>query len=203
MAGTSPAMTEKVDNAEYSDPCATGRRFSKRAAPIHGSSSTNVLPESPTNQARVDGPSFMSTSKPRLKRRKRWIGSATSRPRRRPMRAIPVSIKDTVRHQGSGDPRRPRGRMEDSAPAEVDAPVVARLRRAGFIVIGRTNMTEFAFSGIGINPHYGTPKKHMAAPYRARAGWIVLRRCGVGRRRHGVWRARHGHGRIVPDSGRL
>jgi aspartyl-tRNA(Asn)/glutamyl-tRNA(Gln) amidotransferase subunit A len=35
---------------------------------------------------------------------------------------------------------------------------VARLRRAGFVVIGRTNMTEFAYSGIGINPHYGTPK---------------------------------------------
>ncbi len=35
---------------------------------------------------------------------------------------------------------------------------MARLRRAGFIVIGRTNMTEFAYSGIGINPHYGTPK---------------------------------------------
>ena len=46
---------------------------------------------------------------------------------------------------------------EDCAPAEADAPVVARLRRAGFIVIGRTNMTEFAYSGIGINPHYGTP----------------------------------------------
>ena len=36
--------------------------------------------------------------------------------------------------------------------------MVARLRRAGFVVIGRTNMTEFAYSGIGINPHYGTPK---------------------------------------------
>jgi aspartyl-tRNA(Asn)/glutamyl-tRNA(Gln) amidotransferase subunit A len=36
--------------------------------------------------------------------------------------------------------------------------VVARLRRAGFVVIGRTNMTEFAYSGIGINPHFGTPK---------------------------------------------
>jgi aspartyl-tRNA(Asn)/glutamyl-tRNA(Gln) amidotransferase subunit A len=35
---------------------------------------------------------------------------------------------------------------------------VARLRRAGFVVIGRTNMTEFAYSGIGMNPHYGTPK---------------------------------------------
>ena len=48
--------------------------------------------------------------------------------------------------------------LEDSPPAEADAPVVARLRRAGFVVIGRTNMTEFAYSGIGINPHYGTPK---------------------------------------------
>jgi aspartyl-tRNA(Asn)/glutamyl-tRNA(Gln) amidotransferase subunit A len=48
--------------------------------------------------------------------------------------------------------------LEDSAPAEADAPAVARLRRAGLIVVGRTNMTEFAYSGIGINPHYGTPK---------------------------------------------
>ncbi len=41
---------------------------------------------------------------------------------------------------------------------QADATAVARLRRAGFIVIGRTNMSEFAYSGIGINPHYGTPK---------------------------------------------
>ena len=48
--------------------------------------------------------------------------------------------------------------LDDSPPADADAPAVARLRRAGFVVIGRTNMTEFAYSGIGINPHYGTPK---------------------------------------------
>src|SRR5690606_8231231 len=41
--------------------------------------------------------------------------------------------------------------------AQNDAPAIARLRAAGFIVIGRTNMTEFAYSGIGINPHHGTP----------------------------------------------
>ena len=45
----------------------------------------------------------------------------------------------------------------DAAPAAADAPVVARLRAAGLILIGRTNMTEFAYSGLGINPHYGTP----------------------------------------------
>ena len=41
--------------------------------------------------------------------------------------------------------------------AAADAPVVARLRRAGAVIIGKTNMTEFAFSGIGINLHHGTP----------------------------------------------
>ncbi|MCU0693280.1 MAG: amidase [Polyangiaceae bacterium] len=42
-------------------------------------------------------------------------------------------------------------------PAVSDAVIVARLRRAGAVLLGKTNMTEFAFSGIGINPHYGTP----------------------------------------------
>lgn len=45
----------------------------------------------------------------------------------------------------------------DAPPAEADAPVVSRLRAAGAVIVGRTNMTELAFSGIGINPHYGTP----------------------------------------------
>lgn len=70
---------------------------------------------------------------------------------------IPLSIKDLFDIKGQVTRAGSRA-LEDSAPAEADAPVVARLRRAGFIVIGRSNMTEFAFSGIGINPHYGTPK---------------------------------------------
>jgi aspartyl-tRNA(Asn)/glutamyl-tRNA(Gln) amidotransferase subunit A len=70
---------------------------------------------------------------------------------------IPVSIKDLFDIKGQVTRAGSRA-LEDSAPAEADATVVARLRRAGFIVIGRTNMTEFAYSGIGINPHYGTPK---------------------------------------------
>ena len=74
-----------------------------------------------------------------------------------PCAGIPVSIKDLFDIKGQVTRAGSRA-LEDSAPAEADAPVVARLRRAGFIVIGRTNMTEFAFSGIGINPHYGTPK---------------------------------------------
>jgi aspartyl-tRNA(Asn)/glutamyl-tRNA(Gln) amidotransferase subunit A len=70
---------------------------------------------------------------------------------------IPVSIKDLFDIKGQVTRAGSRA-LEDSAPAEADATVVARLRRAGFVVIGRTNMTEFAYSGIGINPHFGTPK---------------------------------------------
>jgi aspartyl-tRNA(Asn)/glutamyl-tRNA(Gln) amidotransferase subunit A len=71
---------------------------------------------------------------------------------------IPVSIKDLFDIKGQVTRAGSRALEEGARPAEQDAPVVARLRRAGFVVIGRTNMTEFAFSGIGINPHYGTPK---------------------------------------------
>ena len=70
---------------------------------------------------------------------------------------IPISIKDLFDIRGQVTRAGSRA-LEDSAPAENDAPVVTRLRRAGFVLIGRTNMTEFAYSGIGINPHYGTPK---------------------------------------------
>jgi aspartyl-tRNA(Asn)/glutamyl-tRNA(Gln) amidotransferase subunit A len=92
------------------------------------------------------------------------LGAADAMDRLRKARAapsrfagIPLSIKDLFDIEGQVTRAGSRA-LEDSAPATADAPVVARLRRAGFIVIGRTNMTEFAYSGIGINPHYGTPK---------------------------------------------
>src|SRR5216684_523105 len=69
---------------------------------------------------------------------------------------IPVSIKDLF--DIAGDVTTAGSVvLRDAPPARRDAPSVARLRAAGFIPIGRTNMTEFAFSGLGINPHYGTP----------------------------------------------
>jgi aspartyl-tRNA(Asn)/glutamyl-tRNA(Gln) amidotransferase subunit A len=74
-----------------------------------------------------------------------------------PFAGIPISIKDLFDIKGQVTRAGSRA-LDDSPPADADAPVVARLRRAGFVVIGRTNMTEFAYSGIGINPHYGTPK---------------------------------------------
>jgi aspartyl-tRNA(Asn)/glutamyl-tRNA(Gln) amidotransferase subunit A len=84
--------------------------------------------------------------------RLREVGAAAS-----PFAGIPISIKDLFDIKGQVTRAGSRA-LEDSAPAAADAPAVARLRRAGFVVIGRTNMTEFAYSGIGINPHYGTPK---------------------------------------------
>lgn len=74
-----------------------------------------------------------------------------------PYAGIPVSVKDLFDIRGQTTRAGSRA-LDDSDPAEHDAAAVARLRHAGFVVIGRTNMTEFAYSGIGINPHYGTPK---------------------------------------------
>jgi aspartyl-tRNA(Asn)/glutamyl-tRNA(Gln) amidotransferase subunit A len=70
---------------------------------------------------------------------------------------IPVSIKDlfdeanVVTLGGSKA-------MVGTPPATRDSVVVERLKTAGAVIVGRTNLTEFAYSGLGLNPHYGTPK---------------------------------------------
>ena len=74
-----------------------------------------------------------------------------------PWAGIPISIKDLYDQAGQVT-RGGSVALADAAPAEATAPSVARLERAGFVVLGRTNMTEFAFSGLGVNPHYGTPR---------------------------------------------
>ncbi|MDB5414349.1 MAG: amidase [Rubritepida sp.] len=70
---------------------------------------------------------------------------------------IPITIKDLYDEAGHITQAGSIAR-DASAPAGATAPVVTRLQRQGFVVLGRTNMTEFAFSGLGVNPHYGTPK---------------------------------------------
>jgi aspartyl-tRNA(Asn)/glutamyl-tRNA(Gln) amidotransferase subunit A len=47
--------------------------------------------------------------------------------------------------------------LAGAPPAEQDATIIQRLKSAGAVIIGSTNMTEFAYSGLGLNPHYGTP----------------------------------------------
>src|SRR6476660_3889861 len=73
-----------------------------------------------------------------------------------PLAGLPVSLKDLFDVSGERTLAGSKA-LGDSPPAVHAAPVVSRLRAAGAILIGRTNMTEFAFSGVGINPHYGTP----------------------------------------------
>jgi aspartyl-tRNA(Asn)/glutamyl-tRNA(Gln) amidotransferase subunit A len=73
-----------------------------------------------------------------------------------PWAGIPITVKDLFDEHGHPTPAGSVV-LRDAPAARVDAPVVARLRRQGFIIIGRTNMVEFAFSGLGVNPHYGTP----------------------------------------------
>ena len=73
-----------------------------------------------------------------------------------PLAGLPVSIKDLLDVAGETT-MAGSVVLHDAAPAAKDAPVVARLRAAGAAIVGKTNMTEFAFSGVGLNPHYGTP----------------------------------------------
>ncbi|WP_425259700.1 amidase [Rubrivivax sp. RP6-9] len=73
-----------------------------------------------------------------------------------PLAGLAVSIKDLF--DVAGQPTTAASAaMADAAPAAADSPVVARLRAAGAALVGHTNLSEFAFSGVGINPHHGTP----------------------------------------------
>jgi aspartyl-tRNA(Asn)/glutamyl-tRNA(Gln) amidotransferase subunit A len=80
---------------------------------------------------------------------------------------IPVALKDLFDVAGQPTPAGSRV-LADAPRAATHAPVVQRLLAAGFVPVGRTNMTEFAFSGLGINPHYGTP----LSPWDRAAGRI-------------------------------
>jgi aspartyl-tRNA(Asn)/glutamyl-tRNA(Gln) amidotransferase subunit A len=73
-----------------------------------------------------------------------------------PLGGLAVSVKDLF--DVAGDTSTAGSTvMAGHPPALADCPAVARLRAAGASILGRTNMTEFAFSGVGVNPHFGTP----------------------------------------------
>jgi aspartyl-tRNA(Asn)/glutamyl-tRNA(Gln) amidotransferase subunit A len=74
----------------------------------------------------------------------------------KPLAGLAVSVKDLF--DVAGQVTAAGSRVLADAPAAArDSPAVARLRAAGAALLGRTNMTEFAFSGVGTNPHHGTP----------------------------------------------
>lgn len=92
----------------------------------------------------------------------RKAGAATS-----PFAGIPIGVKDLF--DMAGEVTRAGSKVLAGAPpANRDAPVVARLRRAGFVVIGRNTMSEFAYSGLGMNPHTGHPR----APFEREKGRV-------------------------------
>jgi aspartyl-tRNA(Asn)/glutamyl-tRNA(Gln) amidotransferase subunit A len=74
-----------------------------------------------------------------------------------PLDGVIISIKDLF--DVAGEPTRAGSKVlaEEAAPAKADAVIVQRLRHGGAVIIAKSNMTEFAFSGIGANPHFGTP----------------------------------------------
>ncbi len=77
-----------------------------------------------------------------------------------PLAGASISLKDLLDVTGEPTPAGSRA-LAEAPPARRHATVVQRVLAAGMIPVGRTNMTEFAFSGVGINPHFGTPR----APY--------------------------------------
>ena len=105
-----------------------------------------------------DNPSFI------LVTRKRALEeAAASRKRHRegraagPLDGVPIAWKDLVDMAGE---RTTAGSAlyAESPPKEKDAPIVANLAAAGMVALGKTNLSEFAFSALGLNPHFGTPR---------------------------------------------
>jgi aspartyl-tRNA(Asn)/glutamyl-tRNA(Gln) amidotransferase subunit A len=73
-----------------------------------------------------------------------------------PLAGLAISVKDLFDVQGQPTTAGSRA-LADAQPARADAPAVARLRAAGAALLAHTNLSEFAFSGLGLNPHHGTP----------------------------------------------
>ena len=93
--------------------------------------------------------------------------SAFSVTSHQPLAGLAVSVKDLFDITGHPTPAGSTA-LADTPAARQDAAAVARLRSAGAALVGRTNMVEFAFSGVGINPHFGTP-----AAWDARSGTVA------------------------------
>ncbi|GGF65139.1 amidase [Azorhizobium oxalatiphilum] len=84
-----------------------------------------------------------------------------------PYAGIPVAIKDLFDISGEVTTAGSKV-LADQPAATADGTAVARLKAAGFVIIGRSNMVEFAYSGLGLNPHYGTPK----SPWKREEGHV-------------------------------
>src|SRR5258707_10035081 len=94
-----------------------------------------------------------------------------------------VSIKDLYDVAGEVTRAGSRVLADEGLVAVADAPVVKRLRAAGAVIVAKTNMSEFAFSGVGANPHFGTPGNpfdRARVPGGSSAGGAVACADGIG-----------------------
>ena len=123
-----------------------------RAAIAGGTLEAGALMEQSIAAARSDAcrHAFVATSFDAALQQARAAGRDT------PLAGLSVSIKDLFDVAGQTSAAASLV-LADAPPARADCPAVARLRAAGAAFVGRTNMSEFAFSGVGINPHHGTP----------------------------------------------
>jgi aspartyl-tRNA(Asn)/glutamyl-tRNA(Gln) amidotransferase subunit A len=105
-----------------------------------------------------DNPSFIVVTRERALKE-----AAASRTRHKegraigPLDGVPIAWKDLVDMAGERTTAA-SALFKDSAPKEKDAPIVANLAAAGMVALGKTNLSEFAFSALGLNPHFGTPR---------------------------------------------
>lgn len=87
-----------------------------------------------------------------------------------PLDGVPIAWKDLFDIAGTTTTAA-SALLRDTPAAEADAPVVAQAAAAGLVCLGKTNLTEFAYSGLGLNPHFGTPANpHDTAVRRAPGG---------------------------------
>ncbi|HTE64323.1 MAG TPA: amidase family protein [Solirubrobacteraceae bacterium] len=100
---------------------------------------------------------------------------------RGPLDGVPVAWKDLF--DVAGTPTTAASALRrDAALAATDAPVVARLAAAGMVCVGKTNLSELAYSGLGLNPHFGTPRNPHGsgrAPGGSSSGSAVAVAAGV------------------------
>jgi aspartyl-tRNA(Asn)/glutamyl-tRNA(Gln) amidotransferase subunit A len=141
----------------------TGRTFSELARALDAGETTGrALTEAALEAINDDPRAFVRLNPARARSdadaadASRASGHAAS-----PFAGIPVSVKDLFDIAGeittAGSPA-----LSEAAPAASDAPVVARLKAAGLVVMGATQMSEFAFTGLGLNPHYPQPPNPVA-----------------------------------------
>ena len=131
------------------------RKLSEALA--RGETSSASLVEQALTLARQSD-SVFTTINPGLMNLARSIDQARNRsPSLSPLAGIPIALKDLFNVRNERTLAGSTVRKHYAQPEAADAEVVAPLRAAGLLFLGRTNMSEFAFSGIGKNPHYGTP----------------------------------------------